>query len=63
MCAELGAGRVLMPGKVSGDAVREGVVALLEVGSYRERAAALAAEIAAMPAPEELVDVLLASGK
>lgn len=59
-CAELGAGRVLMPGEVSGDAVREGVVALLEEASYRQRARSLAAEIAAMPAPERLVDVLAA---
>jgi UDP:flavonoid glycosyltransferase YjiC (YdhE family) len=59
-CVELGAGRALMPGEVNGEAVREGVVALLEEGSYRERAAVLAGEIAAMPAPEELVDVLLA---
>ena len=59
-CVELGAGRVLMPGEVTVDTVREGVLALLEEPSYRERAAALAAEIAAMPAPEELVDVLVA---
>ena len=59
-CAELGAGRVLMPGEVNAAAVREGVVALLEERSYRERAALLAAEIAAMPAPEELVDVFAA---
>ena len=49
-----------MPGEVTVDTVREGVLALLEEPSYRERAAALAAEIAAMPAPEELVDVLVA---
>lgn len=59
-CAGLGAGLVLMPGEVTGDAVREGVVGLLQEPSYRERAAGLAAEIAAMPAPEELVDVLVA---
>ena len=59
-CAGLGAGRVLIPGEVTAEAVREGVLALLEEPSYRERAAALAAEIAAMPAPEELVDVLVA---
>jgi UDP:flavonoid glycosyltransferase YjiC (YdhE family) len=59
-CAGLGAGLVLMPGEVNVAAVRESVVALLEEPSYRERAAVLAAEIAAMPAPEELVDALVA---
>jgi MGT family glycosyltransferase len=59
-CTEFGAGRVLMPGEVTEEAVREGVVALLEEAAYRERAAVLAAEIAALPAPEELVDVLVA---
>jgi UDP:flavonoid glycosyltransferase YjiC (YdhE family) len=59
-CTALGAGRVLMPGEVTAEAVREGVVALLESPSYRDRASVLAAEIAAMPAPEELVDVLAA---
>jgi UDP:flavonoid glycosyltransferase YjiC (YdhE family) len=49
-----------MPGEVTAEAVREGVLALLEEPSYRERAADLATEIAAMPAPEELVDVLVA---
>lgn len=59
-CAELGAGLVLLPGEVAAEAVRAGVLALLEEPSYREQAAGLAAEIAAMPAPEELVDVLVA---
>jgi MGT family glycosyltransferase len=59
-CAGLGAGLVLMPGEVTAEAVRQGVLAFLEVPSYRERAAELAAEIAAMPAPEVLVDVLVA---
>ena len=60
LCVELGAGRVLMPGEVVAAAVREGVIALLEEPSFRERAAAIAAEIAALPAPEEIVDVLVA---
>lgn len=59
---ELGAARLLMPGEVTAEAVREGVSALLEESSYRDSAAVLAAEIVAMPAPEELVDVLLTQG-
>jgi MGT family glycosyltransferase len=57
-CAALGAGLVLMPGEVNEEAVRAAVVALLEEPSYRKSAAVLAAEIAAMPHPRELVPML-----
>lgn len=60
-CAELGAALVLMPGEVTPEAVREGVAALLEQPSYRQAAEAVAAEIAAMPAPEDVVASLLAA--
>lgn len=53
-CAELGAGLVLMPGEVTAAAVRARVATLLADVSYRERAAALATEIASMPSPHEV---------
>lgn len=53
-CVELGAGLVLMPGEVTPDAVRAGVERLNGEPSFRERAAEVAAEIAAMPAPREV---------
>ena len=54
-CAELGAGLVLMPGHVSAASVRAAVETLLADASYRDRARALAAEIASMPSPSEVV--------
>ncbi len=55
----IGAGRMLMPDELTGDAVRDAVVALLEDGSYRDAARGVAAEIAAMPSPAEVVALLL----
>ena len=49
---------MLTLGEVTDGGVREGIIALLEESSYRDSATVLAAESAAMPAPEELVDVL-----
>ncbi len=62
--AALGAGRSLRPDEATADAI-EGVVAeLLRDSSYRSRARLLAAEIQAMPHPDDLVPRLeaLASG-
>lgn len=50
-CAELGAGRALLPDQLTTEAVREAVVDLLAEPSYGERARELAAEIEAMPEP------------
>jgi MGT family glycosyltransferase len=60
-CAALGASRVLVPSDVSTEAVRAAVVVLLEDPSYSERAGTVAAEVAAMPDPEELVSTLAAA--
>ena len=59
-CAELGAGLVLMSGDVTVAAVRDAVQSLLRERSYRERAHALATEIAAMPDPAEVAERLAA---
>ena len=59
-CAELGAAIVLMPGEVTAESVLAGVTALLEQPSYRQAAEGIAAEIAAMPAPEDVAAALLA---
>jgi UDP:flavonoid glycosyltransferase YjiC (YdhE family) len=53
-CSELGAAVALMPDEVTESAVRDAVRTLLDDPSYRNRAAALAAEIAAMPHPREV---------
>ena len=53
-CVELGAGLVLMPGAVTAEAVRAAVETLIAEPSFRERAGAVAAEIAAMPAPRDV---------
>ena len=57
-CVEAGVGRRLLPGEVTTDAVRRDVGALLEEPAYREAAGRIAAEIAAMPGPEEGVRLL-----
>ena len=63
-CAALGTAVTLLPGEITPDTVRRAVRTVLAVPSYKQRAAALAAEIAAMPGPEEAVPVLasLAAG-
>ncbi len=64
-CAALGAGVRLLPDEVSAAAVRGAVRVVLDDPSYRERAGGLAAEIAAMPAPADVVPLLesLAAGR
>jgi MGT family glycosyltransferase len=57
-CAELGAGIRLLPDEVTPASVRRAVTTLRTDPTFRERAQALAAEISAMPGPEELVPVL-----
>lgn len=53
--ADFGAARTLLPGQDTPDAVAGAAQELLSVPSYRERARALAVEVAAMPAPAEVV--------
>jgi UDP-N-acetylglucosamine transferase subunit ALG13 len=55
----LGAAQVLLPDELIEDAARAAVISLLEEESYRASARRVAAEIAAMPPPEELVPVLV----
>ena len=57
-CAALGVGIRLLPGQVDPGYVRRGVRALLEQPGYREQARRMATEIAAMPAPAEVVALL-----
>ncbi|HET9052359.1 MAG TPA: nucleotide disphospho-sugar-binding domain-containing protein, partial [Candidatus Dormibacteraeota bacterium] len=52
-CTAAGVARALNPGEVTADAVRRDVHALLQEPAYRERAAAVARELAAMPGPDE----------
>lgn len=52
--AAAGAAHTLMPGQVTGDAVRSGVRAVLEDAGYRHSARLLAEEIAGMPSPEQV---------
>ncbi len=61
-CAGLGVAIRLLPGEVEPQAVRRAVRALLEQPGYRAQARRLAGEIAAMPAPEEVVPLLEALG-
>lgn len=53
-CRDAGAGITLMPGEQTAAAVRESVTRLLSKESYRRRAEAIAAEIAAMPSAAEV---------
>jgi UDP:flavonoid glycosyltransferase YjiC (YdhE family) len=53
-CRDAGAAIVLMPGEQTEAAVRDSVAALLTTQRYRDRAEAVAAEIAAMPSPAEV---------
>ena len=57
-CAEVGVGLRLLPHDVGPEAVRRVVRALLACGSYRHAAARVAAEMAALPGPEERVGLL-----
>jgi UDP:flavonoid glycosyltransferase YjiC (YdhE family) len=53
-----GAGRRLLPEEITPEAVADVVGALLVEPGYRDAAGRIAAEIAAMPAPEEVVSEL-----
>jgi len=53
-----GAGRTLMPADVSDAAVGAAVQEVLEDATYRDRARALADEIAGMPGPDEVAERL-----
>lgn len=56
--ADVGAARLLMPSEVDEAAVRGALHTVLNDPSYRRRATGLAHEIAAMPGPEQVTDVL-----
>lgn len=58
--ARVGAGVVLRPGETGPAAVAAAVQAILGANEYRHASAAVAAEIAAMPAPEDVVPRLAA---
>ena len=60
-CAELGVARVLMPGEMKAEAVRDTVGDLLVDAAYRERAALIASQIADMPQPEAVASILRSS--
>ena len=53
-----GVARTLLPGQVSAESVRAELRTLLDDPGYRHRAAGLAAEIAAMPAPADAVPLV-----
>ncbi|MGH9125107.1 MAG: glycosyltransferase, partial [Acidimicrobiales bacterium] len=57
-CVRAGVGRTLLPGSVTPSSLRSEVRALLDVASYRDRAAVIAAELAATPGPAEGVRLL-----
>ena len=57
-CEAAGVGRRLLPGQVDPEAVRRDVLALLNEPTYRERAARVQREMAAMPGPDRGVDLL-----
>jgi len=57
-CSKSGAGLVLEPAEASADAIAAAVTRLLDDGSFRSRARTVAAEIAAMPGPDEVATVL-----
>ncbi|GAC1544078.1 MAG: glycosyltransferase [Acidimicrobiales bacterium] len=57
-CAAAGAGIDMGPGPANDERLKTAVLQVLERGSFSDAASALGAEIAAMPAPEEVVTVL-----
>lgn len=59
---DAGGGLALLPGGVSAAAVASGVTELLQQPRYAEAAGLIAAEIAAMPPPEEVAAALVAGG-
>jgi UDP:flavonoid glycosyltransferase YjiC (YdhE family) len=58
-CGAVGAARYLMPDEVTPEAVRAGVVALLEDPACRQGAERLAREIAGMPSPDAALSQLI----
>jgi UDP:flavonoid glycosyltransferase YjiC (YdhE family) len=60
LLARAGAARTLMPGQVTGAAVRDAVRTVLDSASYRHRAGQLADEIAAMPSADDVAARLAA---
>jgi UDP:flavonoid glycosyltransferase YjiC (YdhE family) len=56
----LGAGQTIRPDDLTPAAVRQAVARLLEEPGWRERAGAVASEIAVMPGPAEVVTTLVA---
>ncbi|MEO5665317.1 MAG: glycosyltransferase [Nocardioides sp.] len=57
--ARSGAALVLNPGEVDAESITRAVSRLLSDDSFRDRARAVSAEIADMPSPREVVDVLV----
>jgi UDP:flavonoid glycosyltransferase YjiC (YdhE family) len=62
-CAGLGVALRLLPGEVDAGAVRDAVRTLLTQPAFRARAGGVAAEIAALPAPDDVVARLESLGK
>ena len=56
---EVGAARTLMPDELTEEATRTALLSLLDDESYRKSAQRVAAEVAAMPSPQELVPRLV----
>lgn len=56
--ADIGAARLLMPDQVDEASVRESLRAVLHDPAYRQQAAVVAREIAAMPGPPDVVESL-----
>ena len=54
LLAVAGAAHTLMPGEVTGAAVRAALRTVLGTGTYRQRARKLAEEIAAMPSADDV---------
>ena len=59
LLAAAGAGKVLEPGEVTPERVRDALRSVLEEGSYADAARRLATEVAAMPASAEVAQMLL----
>jgi MGT family glycosyltransferase len=57
-CARAGAGIALPPGAVTVESVRDAVLRVLAEPGFRAAAENVAGQLAAMPAPEEVADVL-----
>lgn len=57
-CVELGVGRVIAPDACTPAAFRAAVRAVLDEPEYRDRAAQVAAEIAALPGPAEMAGLV-----